>query len=394
VSTEHDSRQQNEEKLRQLRREENQLISDISQNDGTMKEKIIKLAHTMELRLDLGDEMCHYLVHEISTEIARVLRSLECPIANWVRDYLPDKYKNPNLIRYQKLETVLNKITSGAVEPRKPIEECSNVDLDTTYEQKLKIKNDLDVAIKLLNQDLDLCEKIAEDRGIELQGQKFRKPISVHDPKLSYKHMIPANVQEYNKKILNKWRKEVEPAIKDIGDIYEEFPSAFWEDCERFERGIDAFIQLIKSDHDLKSTGDLKHWIKRIYLSLQQSKHSAGNSDKFPTILCAYCSDNVENDPEDFHAMFFDKDSPTELRCLKCNGTQPMMRGLSREQIGDKQIEILQRCDFIAQHLPGYYDFIHYCNQKYVMKEENSRKTIIAPQFSDSAFATSKRVVK
>ena len=87
------SRQQDEEEKRNLRLQENQLIEQIMQGDGTMKQKVQLWAQILEKRHELLDESLpkDFTVQQISTYISRTLRSLNHPIAHWVSEYLPDK---------------------------------------------------------------------------------------------------------------------------------------------------------------------------------------------------------------------------------------------------------------------------------------------------------------
>ena len=59
-------------------------------------------------------------------------------------------------------------------------------------------------------------------------------------------------------------------------------------------------------------------------------KHAAGNSDKFPTMLCGYCSRQNTYDPDDFEIMRFDHTSPSNYRCAKCGGVEVILRGMCK----------------------------------------------------------------
>ena len=373
--------------LLRLKHEQITTIDQILQHQGTMKDKIIYLAQIMEDRINRLDPELKFAINQISTEIKRLLDGE--PVAPYIHEYLPEKYKDPRLAGYAKLAKHISEY-SGKVEPCQPIEQCTNQDLEQLYEANIEYDNVLDEQINKTNNRKTKIEYEAFRRGLKLAGYKFRAPISGHN----FHYEIPVTLEGLNEGT----EKHIEGIIKHWGGIknhFHEWPPTNYDDAKKYYLATGAYEQILQASDDLKWSGSWDRWFKRGYLEIVEGKHGAGNSDKLPTILCSWCSRNVDDDPTDYQIMFPSSESSTGWKCIKCNGTSCLTRHTTREQVGDRKDYVQQFASVVMNNLPDLADFVLDYTVKYTEKIENSRKSIIGHQFSDSAIGgTSTKVVK
>ena len=384
-----DSRQQAEEELKRLRSEENELLDSIDKNDGSMKDKIIRLAEVMEHRLDLGDQQCTYLVHEISTQITRSLRSLRCPIAPWVHDYLPEKYKNPDLARWGKLAKNVHEIAIGTVLPRQPLEECSIATIETTLETMIRFKKEN--GGNIFDNQIDLFRRELVDRGVkEAAGEKYRDPISARD----YRFEIPndAELAELNNEVVVQMRRVIHE-YEVFVENFIEYPGYTKEDARKWGNAARTYANMMAIVNEKKWSGEIDFWLDRNYWKKSQSSHKSGNSTFFDTTLCGRCSKNIDEDPKDFHVTKYDKTSPTGYRCDNCGSFEIDDRFNSREQVGDKSPEIDRMASDIVNHLEYYVDIFKDWRQRSLNPAIYARKRAISERFRRAAFGKDEIVV-
>ena len=374
-----DSRQQTEERLIFLRDTERALLDAIESNDGTMKEKITKLAQCMEERINLLDPMLSFAISDISTNITRVLRSLNLPVANKVREYLPDKYKNEQLAKWGKLASIAEKLLEGDLDGRLPIEQSSIGELETFLEQKQKAKNDLDKAITQLNNDIEDVRREAVRRGImELGKEKLRDAISARD----YRFEIPedADLEELNEEVVTQLKRVIHEYEVFIENFIE-YPGYTEEDARKWGNSARTYANMMAIVNEKKWSGEVDFWLDRNYWKKAQSSHKSGNSTFFPTTLCARCSKNIDEDPKDFHVTKYDKTSPTGYRCDNCGSTEIDTRFTSREQVGDKGPEVDRMASDIVNHLEHYVDIFKDWRIRSLNPAIQSRKRAISNEF-------------
>lgn len=323
---------------------------------------------------------------QISTEIARMLREKGCSIANWVNDYLPPKFKNKNLIRIN--ESVNKIVEIGTNTPCHLPEDCSSSELELLYESNEKAIHEADNLRTRLAKDHDKLEYIAQQKGQQLGGYKFRREISHKD----FNEEVPSELLPLiteNRNLFLEWAD----TIKVIGEKYYIDPPRKLEELKQDNQILKVEIFKWKGHGgDYKSTGDVDHSMERQYVSDLHGKHAAGNSDKFPTKLCSFCSQHDTFDPDDFEIMHYDHTSPSNYRCRKCGGVEVIMRGMSREQVGDRAAFIIRQAQNIIAAEPIYGITLHRWIKDYVQVKEDSRKAVISQFFSDSSMGQSFRV--
>lgn len=398
MPAEYDSRRQTEERINQIKAEERELINAISKHDGTMKEKIIRWAEIMEERLNLGDETCHYLVHQISTEITRVLRSIECKIADTVPQYLPDKYKDPNYAKWGKLRWHVDQVIS-TVELSQPIEQCSNSDLATLLEAEKQAKNKADDFVTEAKKVVSVHEnriwdirREAMKRGMKkLMDEEYRDPISERD----YRYEIPDyfGLKELNEEVTLQGNREIAALSKFYNEKYPECPATERQAAWKYANAIRVHANLIETINEDKWSGDKTFWFDREFWKEVQSAHKSGNSTMFPTTLCARCSSNVQEDPKDFHRMKYWRPSPTGYICDNCGGFDYLPRENSREQVGDKQQDVYRDAIDVINHMKNYPDVYLDWRTRFKNPGIYARKSAISEEFSKASFGKEKIVV-
>lgn len=376
-----DSRQAAEEEKRNLRASENviihELVNDVERSTST---KLLEWAQIWERRIDLNDSLIK--VEDICTEMKRVLRSMDCKIADNVDHYLPDKYKNSAYSKWGKLGAIAQALKEGRMPYGHQLENCSNPEMETVYEKKLEYKNELDRAISAINKEIAQIEFVAYQKKFQLSGKKFRRPISESD----FDEEVPKTLEEkvkYNAELLD----DLGNGFKDISRKYAISPPRTEEELDEDTHVIETVLSVIQPIRDFKSTGDIIHAFERQYIADIQSKHAAGNSDKFPTKLCKKCSDveTLRADPE-FELMLYDPTSPTNYRCRRCKGTEPRLRGMSREEVGDRTAFLFNEAQNVVKWLPLFGKTLNRLG-KYVQLKEDSRKDTISTFFSDSSIS-------
>jgi len=317
---------------------------------------------------------------QISTEIARMLREKGCSIADNVNHYLPPKYKNKNLIRINESLQKINEV--GSTMPCHLPEECSSSELETLYEINEKAIHEADNLRTRLAKDHDKLEFIAQQKGQQLGGYKFRREISHKD----FDEEVPEELKQLVQNNVDLLMS-IANGFKDIAEKYKIAPPRRIEELKEDYQVLLTFDSVFQPHHDFKSTGDSDHAFERQYISDMAGKHAAGNSDKFPTKLCAHCSKFETFDPDDFEIMHWDHTSPTDYRCRKCGGVDTIMRGMSREQVGDRQAFIVRQAQNVVSHMPLFGVTLHRWVTKYIQPKEDSRKTVIAQFFQDGSIS-------
>ena len=381
TGTSSDSRSATELEKRELIGQENQLIDKIINHDGSMKDMIIQLANIVKQRIDLLD--CDFAVSEISTYITRQLRQLDCPIASHVYEYLPDEYKNPSYSKWGKVGKTVQMLAEGHVPSGYQLEQLSNPEMEAAYEQANKAKDELDHAISQLNKQKSQMEFVAYKKKYKLGGYNWRRPISEND----FDEPVPDSIEWFVDRNVEFFKK-IGNAFHSIAEKYSRAPPREQEELEEDYHVLETFYQVLKPLDDSKHTGDILHQFERQYIAAGQSKHAAGNSDKFDTKICIKCSDidTLRADPE-YELMIYDPTSPTKLRCRKCNGTIPDDRFMSREEVGDRTEYLMRVAGNVIRYLPLLGNLLTRWSDNHIQPKEDSRKDVLAAFFEDASIS-------
>ena len=139
--------------------------------------------------------------------------------------------------------------------------------------------------------------------------------------------------------------------------------------------------------------GSRGFWLDRNYWKKVQSSHDSGNSTKFVSTLCAWCSKDIDDDPRERHIMHYDKSSPTTYRCSRCHGTAVLDKGNSREQVGDKSEENDMMAREILAHAELYGDLFEDWRTRWLEPTIYGRKRAIQEPFSKSSIGGADSIV-
>lgn len=385
------SREETEQILKELVTEQYQIVENIRSNEESMKSKIQRMAVIMEQRLELLDSsMSIQFVSEISSEITRILRENNIATASCVYQYLDDKYKNPELSKWGKIGSQVSDL--GQVGLGQRIEECSSVsELGTQLSQTKIAKNNYDRMGSILSNRIDTIRARLYQLGVkQMDDEKYRRPISIHD----FKHFVPDDeeLHRINEGVVY-WIRQQAKALEDIAKLYEEFPATDLEHAKQYFNANKMLATLYTSVKDVKWSGDLSFWFDRNYWANAQSAHDSGNSTKFDSNLCAYCSRDIDIDPDDYHVMVYDKTSPSGYRCDNCNGTAVFNRETTREQVTDRKPEIERMARDVINHLPYYPEFFSHFRLTYIRDKIMARKLNISERFSVASIAGKEEIV-
>lgn len=382
------SRNAAEEQKRELRQQEASIIQDIITHSGTMKSKIQSWADVLEKRIEILD--CDFEVNQISTYITHKLIESNCPGVSHVRGYLPEKYKNQNMVRAEHVSEKLETAFSDPLD-RKPIEQYSNLELEFDFENIIKTKNDNDKIQMLLNNRGEDLQREAVKRGIQLGGEKLRDQISCKD----YRYDIPEyfGLKELNEEVVKQGNRWIKALDIFFNHKYPDRPAVVREKAWKYANAIRSIANLYETVNEDKWSGDKSFWFSREYWAIIQSKHDSGNSTMFPSTLCANCSKDVVENPKDCVRMKHWRPSPTGFICEQCEGTKILERENTREQVGDKEADVYKDAQDVLNYMTEYPDvFIDYV-ESFKSPEIYSRKIAISGEFSKSAIGGVDKIV-
>jgi hypothetical protein len=314
--------------LSSLRIEQSQLIALLKNKEGSLKAKINRLAEIYERRLNLADpDISPFLtVNQISTEIANVLRTHRMAIADDVHHYLPDKYKNPNKQNFLPEDSRTTSRNWGGVDPTLLIDELSQLPAEEIKKLPSSIKIMLyDTIMKNKN----LIESDALEQHYQLNDKELRE-------RIANSHPLKPRITRFGTALI-----ELGKTISDFGKwINEDYPPP--EEMEQpWADAVVTYCSLWKNACNVKRSLTDGEWLERDTYRIHQSKHGAAVKDKVETLLCKECSvlNREKYIPGDFVEMVYDRNSPSHWRCEECNGTEGVLRGLTREQCGDIAIQ-------------------------------------------------------
>ena len=121
-----------------------------------------------------------------------------------------------------------------------------------------------------------------------------------------------------------------------------EFPPAYKQEAKLYSKGWQSFAKIIRWCTDDKFSLHPAEWLNKESYRQFQGKHAAAVWEKAETVLCVACSKDLDNDPEAYEVMYADYHSPSGWKCIKCKGTTGILRGMTREQMGDRSVFIFQ----------------------------------------------------
>lgn len=364
------SRKQAEDILLSLSTEQSEIISFLQNKEGTIKQKIVRLAEILEQRQQLADPNLSpaLTTNMISSEIRHMLREQGIAAAENVNHYLPDKYKN------QSQQRIV--LVDGSIRTADDIEILKEIGGDI-HLLKEKISNvtshqDLEVLHEIFDEAKKATAARATALGVILSG--FEKKESHKTP------TPPPEITDCAEAILYFIEK-----LQNTYKFFIKFPPKP-DKNPQWAAGIVQLAKLFPSLYNEKFSLLKIMWWSRIKYMTHQSKHGAAVKDEIMTMLCENCYDikTGTERPDTNAEMIRDFKSPTGWRCGSCNGIQGHMRGLTREQVGDnKQPYITQAEEFVFS-FPFFVEMVEYYIESY-MPYGYGRKVDLGVELSKQA---------
>jgi hypothetical protein len=338
--------------------------TDIKKNDA-----IKRLAARME-EFYLSNGM---LINRISTDISHRLEQAGIATAHHVSDYLEAKYKIERTPNYN--------LSSGypgqGIESPNNLLSFQNVDLkNIPIDTKQK-------AFDVLTRFIDNIEKDAREQHYAL----FKQNDSILDnfnTQYQDRKDITTPKPEPKETELSDAIQETIDALTELKKDAIEFPPAYKQEAKLYSKGWQSFAKIIRWCTDDKFSLHPAEWLNKESYRQFQGKHAAAVWEKAETVLCVACSKDLDNDPEAYEVMYADYHSPSGWKCIKCKGHEGILRGMTREQIGDRSVFILQFAQDIINMLPMLTDMFRWFDER--KKPYNAaRKPILGPDLSKRA---------
>jgi hypothetical protein len=362
------SRQQAEDTLLSLNTEQSLIISFLQNREGTIKQKIVRLAEILEERMQLADpELPPSLTtNMISTEITRMLRNNGIAADN-VNHYLQDKYKNPSQQRIILVDGSMR--TTNDIEIIKAI--GSNI---------RSLKENINQITE--HQDLAIVHEIADEMKKAVSGRAMDLGVILPGYERKDSHKTPTPPSE-----ITDCAEAMQYGIdyfKNTKEFFIKFPPP----ADKNPLWAAGIIQLIKLFPDGNEKFSLLRlmWWSRIKYMIHQSKHGAAVKDEIMTMLCENCYDiKTGHEKPDCNAeMIRDYKSATGWRCGSCNGITGHYRGLTREQVGDNKAPVITQCERFVKEFPGFVDMAESYHGGY-MPFGHARKIDLGVELSSKA---------
>ena len=310
------------------------------------------------------------MVSSISQSIRNKLESAGITTAKHVHDYLDSKYKQES---YDHSDT---RTYSGA-----------NIDNNLLSLQNVDLKQiPIDTkqkAFDVLCRFTDNIEKDAREQHYAL----FKQNDSILDnfnTQYQDRKDITTPKPEPKETELSDAIQETIEALTELKKDAIEFPPAYKQEAKLYSKGWQSFAKIIRWCTDDKFSLHPAEWLNKESYRQFQGKHAAAVWEKAETVLCVACSKDLDNDPEAYEVMYADYHSPSGWKCIKCKGHEGILRGMTREQIGDRSVFILQFAQDIINMLPMLTDMFRWFDER--KKPYNAaRKPILGPDLSKRA---------
>lgn len=365
-----EARAEDQDKLILLHQEQEEIITSIQEKEGTIKQKIIRLAEILEERMQRADSdlPASLTINLISTEITRIFREKQIAAADYVRQYLPAKYKDPS----QQRIVLLN----GGTQLREDIEIIKEIGADI-HHLKEKINNvtnhqDLEILFEISDEMKKATAARATQLGVILSGFEKKDLHKTPTP--------PPEITDCAEAILYFIEK-----LQNTYKFFIKFPprpdkNPLWA------AGIIQLAKLFPSLYNEKFSLLKIMWWSRIKYMIHQSKHGAAVKEEIMTMLCENCYDvKTGNERPDTNAeMIRDFKSPTGWRCGSCSGINGHMRGLTREQVGDNKAPVITQCEQFVYGFPFFVEMVEYYIESY-MPYGYGRKVDLGVELSKQA---------
>ena len=355
--------------LSSLHQEQEQIITFLIDKEGSVKQKIIRMAEILEQMMERADPSLPPTLstNMISSHLTKMLREKGIAAANNVNHYLPAKYRDPS---QQRIVLVDGSISY-----------CEDIEIIKRIGSDIRLLNDRISKIED-HQDLEIVHEIAHEmkKAAAARATDLGLILSGFEKKESHKTPTPpAEITDCAEAIgycINY--------LENTRQFFIKFPpppekNALWA------AGIIQIIKLFPNGNEKFSLLKLMWW-SRIKYMIHQSKHGAAVKDEIMTMLCENCYDvKTGTEKQDCNAeMIRDFKSATGWRCGSCNGITGHYRGLTREQVGDNKQPTITQCERFVKEFPWFADMVECYTESY-MPYGYARKIDLGVELSSKA---------
>lgn len=404
----HEGQESQEEELKRLTIEESESIERARQlaksHDKEWKQEVKILAEILEKKYTLiGQE---WLLNTISIEITRIYRDNDIKVWPHVHDYLPARFKKVN-----------DSSSSSRQEGRDPSEQfiietiqnyqaiTNNIDLipQTLYADICSSSKQIYSQIKK-KADIEHVALIPDDNSsntdqINDSMENDRDHVTIDKPK-------PRGSLTYD---------EINLTIQDLTQVRDrvfEFPPEILEKDQEIALGWRSWRVWMNPALDLKYSKNWLDWFRTEKARDIYGKHAAAVMSFSLTNLCANCSDEktkewvrmepvLANTFQTYRCLqcqyqidtvcpacnlsmkMMDK-SLVGWQCSECDGTVPLTRDLTREQVGDKSSIIIDAALDIIDHIPSQIAFCSWYSD-WIEPRIGGRKARLSEGLSEKA---------
>lgn len=437
----YDQRKQrrDDKQLSKIRKEKIQCIEETiklnQEDDVRWKDKILRLAMILERELLVLDQ--DWLVSSICEEMRRIYQQYNIKMWPWLEYYLPSKYKNPNKSHSQQqnnppiqsnlgLSNASGNLTDDSstltylisTNPKLALDALKTINKMTEYvprdlvadfqhQNKIIDQNFCNRATKqhiaLLpdnqgnDSDSDNNDDNNNDSSSAASSTSAQVTIDKPQPRGSLTHdaIGRAIIQ------LTKVQKRVF-----------EFPPQILEKDQEIALGWDTWASWMDPSLDLKYSQNWMEWFRTEKYRDIYGKHAAAVMSFSLTNLCAQCSDETNREwvrmeprfansyatyqcllckyqmdtvcPNCNLSMKLQQKPVIGWQCSECNGTVPLSRDLTREQVGDKSSIIVDAALQVLDHIPNNIAFCSWYSD-WIRPFVGGRKKRLSQDLSEKA---------
>lgn len=399
-------KEQQQQLLKQLSIEKQECIAGIKQlakdHDKAWKPKILLLAQIMEKELKLLNQ--NWLIKDISSEIRRIFRENNIKIWYHVAEYLPARYKPETANNNNTQQQQQDSSTTSDPQGSQVLEQLSDLKQNITIQPRDFVSEIHNQARLIMLQ----CEARAELEHIALfnnnnnktnRGENEHSQVTIDKPR-------PHGSLTYD---------ELKLVIDDLTEVRKrifEFPPEILQQDEEIAAGWKTWRSWMQPALDLKYSASWLDWFRTEKYRDVYGKHAAAVMSFSLTNLCANCSDEKTKEwvrMEPIYANTYTsyqclqcqyqidtvcpscnlamKEQPKSAicwQCSECEGTVPMTRDLTREQVGDKSSIIVDAVMDIIDHEPGRIAFCTWYND-WIKLRVGGRKIRLSDDLSNQA---------
>jgi hypothetical protein len=377
------------------------------EHDKAWKKEIIILAEIIEKEYVLLGQ--RWLIRTISQDISRLYMEYDIPIWDNIDRYVPAKYQQVKLAQEQSsslsqsveqelleqsytLKRVLSNLSSNISDIGR-VELAQEIEAAESFVKKARKRAALEHIALGPDENASFTDQINDSKEQDRQHVTIDRPI----PHGSL--MFDAIGRK-----IKRWQN--------VQNRVFQFPPEILEKDQEYADALEAGDLWMDPILDLKYSKSLQDWLKAESYRDVYGKHAAGVMSYSVTNLCAFCSDEktkewVRMEPKYAvsYSVFVCLQCNASLKtvcpacnlpmresikpqigwqCPECEGTEPIRRNLTREQIGDKSGIIMEIAEKFLERIPDAATFCSWY-RGWLERRVSGRKSRLSSDLSERA---------